>query len=212
MKNFLFISDFDGTITAQDFFKQILLRYAPEKIFNPSGKRGFELLKEALEEVNLKKEDFEKEIAHIPMDPSFVNFYKFVKEIRGDVVILSTGCEYYIKKKLKLEGIENIKIIANKGFFKEGKFKLERNEDRNFEENKENIFGLSKEKVVLYYKNKYEKIVYAGDSYVDFKACCKADLIFAKGNLAKILKMLKINFYEFEKFSHVEKIISGVFK
>ncbi len=80
MKPFLFISDFDGTITAQDFFKQIYLRYDPEKIFNPSGKRGFKLLKETLEGTNLKEEDFEKEIVHIPMDPSFVNFYEFLKK------------------------------------------------------------------------------------------------------------------------------------
>ena len=209
MKPFLFISDFDGTVTAQDFFKQILLRYNPEKIFNPSGKRGFELLKETLEGANLKQEEFEKEIAYIPMDPSFVNFCEFVKKTGGDVLILSTGSRYYIEKKLELEGFKNIKIIANEGFFEDEKFKFERNGNKNF---KENIFGLNKEKVVLYYKNKYEKIVYAGDSYVDFKASCEADLIFAKGNLAKILKMLKINFYEFNVFSDVKKIISCIFK
>ena len=205
MKSFLFISDFDGTITAQDFFKQILLRYDPEKIFNPTGKRGFELLKETLEGINLKQEEFEKEIEHIPMDLSFIKFYKFFNKNLGDILILSAGSKYYIEKKLGLQGLKNLKIIANEGFFKNGKFKLKKNEEEKF---KEDEFGVSKEKVVLYYKNKYEKIAYAGDSYVDFKASCKADLIFAKANLAKILKMFNMKFNEFKNFSDITKYFS----
>ena len=154
MKDFLFITDFDGTITAQDFFNQILFRFEHYKAFFSEKKSGFELLKEVFESANLTEKQFEEEIKHIPMDPSFFNFCKFIKKIGGDILILSAGFSYYIEKKLELQGIKNVKVLANPSYFENGTFKMFKLKDERFY-SKEH--GIDKEKVVLYYKKNMKK-------------------------------------------------------
>ena len=207
MKPFLFITDFDGTITAQDFFLQIMYRYQHDRIFSKDKKRGVELLSSVLEEVDLTKEQFLEEIKYIPMDKTFIDFYRFFKKIGGDILVLSAGSKYYIEKKLKLEGIEDILICANGGNFEDGSFKFYTNKDERFFCP---VFGVDKKKVISIYKEKYEKIFYAGDSYVDFDACRIADFRFAKKNLVDILKKFKLKFYEFENFDDIRKKINNL--
>lgn len=202
MKSFLFITDFDGTITAQDFVYQIMYRYEHDKIFSKDKKRGVELLSSVFYESGLTEEEFLKEIKYIPMDRTFVSFFRFIKENGGDVLVLSAGAKYYIKKKFSFEGIENIEVFANDLVFENGHFKFLVNEDRRFYSP---VFGIDKEKVVAAYKEKYEKIFYAGDSYVDFYASKLADFIFAKKNLVKILKMFNLKFFEFENFDDIRE-------
>ncbi len=205
MKSLLFITDFDGTMTAQDFFEQILYRHEHAKVFCETNKNGFELLKDVLEGANLNQEQFEEEVKHIPLDPNFKEFVDFIKKIGGDVLILSAGAKYYIEKKLKFEGILDVDVIANVGKFESGRFKFLKIDDEKFYSKE---YGVDKKNVVKFYKDKYEKIAYAGDSYVDFEACKLADFIFAKRNLVKILNMFNIKFYKFENFKDIKiKII-----
>ncbi len=202
MKPFLFITDFDGTVTAQDFVYQIMYRYEHDKIFSKDKKRGVELLSSVFYESGLTEEEFLKEIKYIPMDRTFVPFFKFVKEKGGDVLVLSAGAKYYIKKKFSFEGIEDIEVFANDLVFENGHFKFLVNENKNFHCP---VFGINKEKVVASYKEKYKKIFYAGDSYVDFYASKLANFIFAKKNLVKILKMFNLKFFEFENFDDIRE-------
>ena len=202
MNKFLFITDFDGTITAQDFFLQILYRYEHEKIFSSKKKSGVELLSDVLENSNLSEIEFIEEIKHIPMDKEFIYFSDFIKKQGLDLLILSAGSSYYIEKKLYFEGVKNFKLLSNGGAFVDGNFKFLANEDEKFFCP---VYGIDKEKVVLFYKKKYDRIFYAGDSVVDFYAAKLADYIFAKKKLAEILKMFKIDFFEFKNFKDIQK-------
>lgn len=205
---FLFVADFDGTITAQDFYIQILYRYEHNKIFSNYKKRGVELLIDVLQGANLTEKEFLKEIEHIPIDPYFSSFCSFIKEAGGDLLILSAGCKYYIEKKLDMVGVKNVKIVANDGVFENGRFKFLRNEDERFYCK---TYGIGKYKVINFYKQKYDSIFYAGDSFVDFKACKMCDVRFAKKNLAKILSMFCLDFYEFKSFKDIENILINYF-
>ena len=208
MKSFLFITDFDGTITAQDFFQQILYRYEHNKIFDKNKKNGFELLLDVFQGANLNEKEFEEEVKHIPLDPNFAGFCKYVKSLGGDVLILSAGSKYYIEKKLEFEGIKGVEILANGGIFENGKFKFVKSEQEMFYDEE---FGINKKSAVLHYKAKYKKIAYAGDTYVDFEACKASDLIFAKGKLAKILNIFNINFNIFQDFSDIVRVLSSLY-
>ncbi len=201
---FLFVADFDGTITAQDFYKQIMYRYEHNKIFSDYKKRGVELLVDVLQGANLTEKEFLKEVKHIPTDPHFPSFCSFIKKIGGDLIILSAGCRYYIEKKLSMMGIEDVKIIANDGVFENGRFKFLKNKDERFYCK---TYGIEKYKVISFYKPKYDSLFYAGDSFVDFKACKICDVRFAKKNLAKILSMFCLDFYEFKNFKDIENIL-----
>ena len=204
MKHFLFISDFDGTMTPQDFFLQIMYRYEHDKIFSSSLKSGFELLSDVFGNIDLSEDDLQKEIEHIPLDPYFVDAVKLVRSCGGDFLILSAGCKYYIERKLKAEGINNIDIIANDGFYKNGGIELIKDREGSFYCEK---FGIDKEKVVKHFRGKYETIAYAGDSFVDFDACKLCDFKFSRGRLDSILNLFAIDHYGFKNFSDIVNIL-----
>lgn len=208
MKKFLFISDFDGTMTSQDFFLQIMYRYQHDRVFSNSLKSGFELLSDVFSNANLSEGDLQKEIEYIPLDPHFFKTVDLVRDLGGDFLILSAGCKYYIERKLKSEGIFGIDIISNDGFYENGGIKLLRNVNDRFYSKK---FGIDKEKVVRYFKDKYETIAYAGDSSVDFDACRICDYRFSKGNLDNILNIFSIDHYSFKNFFDITNILKNKF-
>ncbi len=210
MEKFLFITDFDGTVTAQDFFQQIMFRYKPKKAFVSENKRGFELLSEVFSGLNLTEAELLDEIKHAPIDFSFADFVKFVKRIGGKVLILSAGAKYYVENKLRFEGlIDEVEIIANESFYYDGGIKLIRDENSRFYDEQ---FGIDKLKIVKYYKTKFSTLAYAGDSYVDFDGCRLCDFRFAKKNLAKILDLFYIKHMKFINFSEIELILKKNFE
>ena len=209
MKRFLFISDFDGTMTSQDFFLQIMYRYQHSKVFSNNWKSGFDLLSDVFSSINLSEDELQNEIEHIPLDPYFVDVVNLVRNCGGDFLILSAGCKYYIERKLKSVGIDDVDIIANNGIYKNGGIELIRDRDSRFYSEK---FGIDKEKVVEYFRDKYEVIAYAGDSFVDFEACKLCDLKFSKGRLDNILNLFSIDHYNFKNFSEIVKILNDKLK
>ncbi len=208
MKRFLFISDFDGTMTSQDFFLQIMYRYEHDRAFSNSLKSGFELLSDVFSNINLSESDLQKEIEYIPLDPYFARAVNLVRKLGGDFLVLSAGCEYYIERKLKSEGIYDVDIISNHGFYEDGGIKLVKNVNDRFYSEK---FGIDKQKVILYFRDKYDIIAYAGDSYVDFDACRICDVRFSKGKLDNILNMFSIDHYSFKNFSDIVNILKDKF-
>ncbi len=209
MKRFLFISDFDGTMTSQDFFLQIMYRYQHSKVFSNDWKSGFDLLSDVFGSINLSEDELQNEIENIPLDPYFVDAVNLVRNCGGDFLILSAGCKYYIDRKLKSVGINNMDIIANDGVYKNGGIELIRDKNDRFYSEK---FGIDKERVVKYFRDKYEVIAYAGDSFVDFEACKLCDLKFSKGRLDNILNLFAIDHYNFKNFSEIVKILNDKLK
>lgn len=212
MEKFLFITDFDGTITAQDFFWQIIYRYKPEKAFFRTKKRGLAMLSEIFSNLNLTEAEILDEIKHVAFDPSFVDFVRFINEHGGKVLILSAGARYYIENKLKFENLSenDVDIIANNSFYDKtsGSIKFVENKHNEFYDE---VFGINKLKIVQYYREKFDVLAYAGDSYVDFDACRLCDFKFAKKNLHKILNMFYIKNSEFVNFSQIKSILEDKF-
>lgn len=207
MKNFLFITDFDGTVTAQDFFIQVLYRYKPKKAFLKSSERGFSLLSEIFNNLNLTETEILNEIKHVAFDFSFFDFVKFIKEKGGEVLVLSAGARYYVENKLKMENLyDDVQIIANDSFYneKDGGIKLIRNENNRYYDE---VFGINKLKIVEFYRDKFKTLAYAGDSYVDFDACRLCDYKFSKGNLSRILNTFHLEHFNFNNFSEVKEFL-----
>lgn len=212
MKKFLFITDFDGTVTAQDFFLQILYRYKPEKAFFKTKKRGFELLSDVFSGLNLTESELLDEISHVAFDPSFIDCVKFIKNSGGKVLVLSAGAHYYVKNKLKMEKLDDfVDIVANESIYNEedGGIKLIKNEQHMFHDE---VFGVNKLKIVEYYRRKFEVLAYAGDSYVDFDACRLCDFRFTKNNLAKICDMFYVEHRKFDNFLEVKVALEEEFE
>lgn len=209
MKDILLLTDFDGTITGQDFYKQILFRYEHKKLFKKFPKfmkreyTCLEFLGEVFKDMNLSEEELLDEIEKIPLDPYFNETVDILKEKNNDIIIVSAGCEYYIKQKLK-DILEKIEIIAIKGEYKDRGLKFTIDKKYRYFSNET---GIDKKKVILNYKGKYKKIIYAGDSIPDFEAAKEADIIFAKDKLEMMLKKENIKYNKFITYNDIKKHI-----
>lgn len=206
MKKFLFISDFDGTITMQDFYHQILFRYEHEKVFTRylAFKRGeiscLSFLSEVFADMGLTEDELIEEIKCIPVDPGFKRLVLKIQKLGFDVVILSAGNKYYIEKTLELLDLHNIRVISSNGVYDNGGIKTTQNKDDEFYSED---YGINKEEAFDHLSKMYEKVAYAGDGSLDFPACKKADYKFAKSTLESLLKREGMQYTQFSCFDEI---------
>lgn len=206
MKKFVFISDFDGTLTEKDFYKIIMEDYLKEesadryKDWKSKKIKDIDYLGYVFKNIRRNEDEIYEDIMKISIDPCAKEFIENIKNAGGDFAIVSAGTSYYIDKVCEKNGIEDVDIYSNKGMFKDNGIHFLLEEDSVFYSE---IYGIDKLKVVKSIKEKYEKIFYAGDSEPDVKAALIADVVFAKGELVDLLKEQKKEFIEFENFSEV---------
>jgi 2,3-diketo-5-methylthio-1-phosphopentane phosphatase len=206
MKDFIFISDFDGTLTDEDFYFVIMKKFLGEKgreIYRDwtSGKMTvFEFLKVIFGSTNESEEEILKAVKDIKFDTYAKNFIKSVREANGDFLILSAGCNYYISKLLEYLEIKDVKVISNNGAYEDGRIIMTADKNSPFYSE---TYGVDKALVVEHYKKLYPKLYYAGDSEPDFNASKKADITFARGHLQKMLQSSGHTFVAVDNFNEV---------
>ena len=206
MKDFAFISDFDGTLTKKDFYKILSETYYKEElvpIFN-SWKNGEmkdrEYLNYVFNNVHRSESQLDADILNIAFDPHAKTFIDEVKAAGGDFIVISAGTSYYIDKVFEKNNIEGVDIYSNKGVFKDNGIHFDLDEHSEFYSDS---YGIDKLIVVEKLKVNYKKIFYAGDSTPDLKPALISDVVFAKGKLVNLLKKEKKEFIEFEDFSEL---------
>lgn len=206
MKEFVFVSDFDGTLTGNDFYKIISETYLKEKyppLFK-AWKRGEmkdrEYLSYVFNNISRTEEEIYQDIINIPLDPNAKAFISKVQSAGGDFIIVSAGTSYYVEKVLKYHDIQGVKVFSNKGVFKDNGIYFDLNEKDEYYSDR---YGIDKLLVVEQIKKQYKKVFFAGDSGPDVKPASISDFVFAKGELIHLLKEENIDFVEFKDFSEL---------
>ena len=207
MKDTCFLCDFDGTITEKDGLNLFFSRHAEkgwlqiEKLWENNKISSKECLQKEFELVpNLSAELISAHIKTILPDSYFKKFYEYARLNGADVYIVSGGADYFINKTLELYNIKGINVISNHFELNENGFSLSFPND-----NSECSLGAGtcKCSVLKKMKKKYKKVVYAGDGISDFCVCSKADLLFAKGQLAEYCLANGIPHVKFESFKDI---------
>jgi 2-hydroxy-3-keto-5-methylthiopentenyl-1-phosphate phosphatase len=211
MNKWAFVSDFDGTISKQDFYWLVINKYFPEgqELFD-KWKRAelldIDFLSEVFASIHQDEDQIIADILSIPIDEHVPSFIKKVQENNGDFYVLSAGTDYYIYHILKKYGIHNVKVFSNEGYFHE------KNVLMNIDENHRHYskrYGIDKSKVILELREQYEHVYFAGDSEPDSHPAAHADVTFAKDGLQDILKEKQIPFVAVETFAEIETYLRG---
>jgi len=208
MKKFAFVSDFDGTLSSKDFYHIIIEKYMGNEgkelytEWKKTKKINVEFLNKVFGSTNLSEKEIYDEIIQIPLDKYAKEFINKIKENNGDFYIVSAGTSYYIKILLEHFGIKDVPVISMEGVYSNGGIKII--PDPNSEYFSE-VFGLDKRKVVESIKKDYNYLIFAGDSEPDLEAAKTADLVYARGELAELLRKENINFTVFSDFKEIEK-------
>lgn len=206
MKDFIFISDFDGTITAKDFYWILLDDYIGQKgidyyhEWKKTGKIGIEFLNKVFTWHTFTEDERLEALSKVSIDKDLERIVDFVTEGGGDFHILSAGFRYYINDALKKRDLSHLHVITNEGTFRDSTFIMEPDASSPFYSP---VYGVDKEKAALHYKKDCKKLYFAGDSEPDFWAAQHADIIFAKHELAHILDDKGISYYKYESFADI---------
>lgn len=206
MKNFVFVSDFDGTLTDKDFYKIITDEYLKDECkemyqdWRAKKIKDIDYLGYIFKNIRRNEEEIYEDIMRIIIDPYAKDFINNIKEAGGDFIVVSAGSSYYIDKVFEKHGIDGVEIYSNKGTFKDKGIHFVLDETS---EVYSPIYGIDKAKVIAKLRGKYEKVFYAGDSEPDFKAAILADVVFARGGLIELLQNDRRSFIEFKNFTEI---------
>jgi len=207
MREFIFFSDFDNTITNKDFYKIVIEKHLGEKgiqLYNDwkaKKMKDVDFLNMVFSSMDSSEEEVISDILTIPFDMDAHSLIKEIKEAGGDFIILSAGADYYIKELLEYYGIEGVKIISNPSEYRDGGIHIMQDYDSPYYSD---VYGVDKALVVKDFKDKAKRIFYAGDSGPDLKAAEQADIIFAKGTLQKLLKDEGYPFIPINSFKEIK--------
>lgn len=210
MKKFVFVSDFDGTLTEKDFYQIIIDEYFKEegaklyKAWKNNEYKDIDFLGLIYKAINRDEEEILEDILSIPLDIYAKEFIEKVKSSGGDFVVLSAGTSYYIDRIFENKGITGVEVISNEGYYENKGIYLKIDTESPYHSE---VYGVDKEKVVKGFKYEYEKVYFAGDSAPDLKAALLADVTFAKGVLQDLLRDENHPFIPVENFRQIEEYL-----
>jgi len=210
MKNFVFVSDFDGTISRKDFYWHVIDKYMKEegnlkyKEWKEGKMQDVQFLGHIFKNIGQEKEQIHKDILELEIDPYLHKFIDFIHENNGEFVILSAGSSYYINVILEYFKLDHIMVYSNNAIYKDKGLHYDIDVSNEFYSER---YGIDKKKVVEHLKNKYNRVYYAGDSMPDYEASLLCDLRFATGGLIDIYKEKNVDFYEFSTFEDIEAVL-----
>ena len=203
------ITDFDGTIIKKDFFWYIIEKLMTEEDALPwkdyqAGKiTHFEALNRIFAKIHISEEELHKIILELPVEECFPELVGFCNDNDIDIYIVSAGADYYINVILDFLGIKNsVKLIANESTYskKDGLQMIKLSDDSIFySEN----YGIDKEAVMKFMKNRYELAVFAGDVTPDYKAALWADVVFARGILLELCNQHNTDFIKLDSYCQI---------
>ncbi|RYM05019.1 2,3-diketo-5-methylthio-1-phosphopentane phosphatase [Sporolactobacillus sp. THM7-7] len=209
-KRFLFLSDFDGTLSDKDFFHVIIDRYFQkdaEKLYADWDNKvttDLDYLTRLFQAIDRDEAGIDEDILRIPFDPDAKKVIERVQRAGGDFVVISAGTDYYIKRIFQHYGIQGVKIYSNPGVYSNRGIRLQPDpESRYYSE----MYGIDKAKIVRDLMKDYEIVYFAGDSRPDLEAAMLADTAFAKGKLQGLLEAENHPYVPIGGFADIENYL-----
>jgi 2,3-diketo-5-methylthio-1-phosphopentane phosphatase len=198
------LCDFDGTVCETEVLGFIFREFAAcgmEQV--DRYQRGeIDMVEEIIETfktISATREEMEEKLNSRKIDEGFLRFMELCEEKGHNLAIVSDGLEWYIEYILRRHGIKGLPLYANKVFFtEEGK----RLEFPWFHEEAPRR-GVCKSRIVRFYKEQYQKVVYIGDGPSDINAVREADVVFARGWLAEYCRENGVRAQEFDSWNEL---------
>jgi 2,3-diketo-5-methylthio-1-phosphopentane phosphatase len=202
------VSDFDGTMTRHDFFKLVIESLLPPGTpdfwaqYRAGAITHFEALQRYFASIRVSEKEVLRVVDGMELDPRLPDAIEALHQAGWKVVVVSAGCDWYIRRLLKQAKVE-MEVHANPGRFEEGKGLL-----MDMPVGSPYLspsLGVSKSGVVQRYLADGSKVAFAGDGFPDAEAArfVVDDLRFARGDLANVLHDEGLPFHSFDVWSDI---------
>lgn len=206
------VSDFDGTMTRQDFYKLALEFLVPPGTpnywagYRTGSMTHFEVLRRYFAAIRASEAEVLEVVDRMELDPELPGAVARLREAGWGVVVASAGCAWYIERLLRAAGV-GVEVHANPGRFEAGRGLL-------LEMPAESPFlspthGVDKARIVRSLLDAGRTVAFAGDGFPDAESArlVPGDLRFARGDLADLFEREGTEFRPFEAWSDVARAL-----
>jgi 2,3-diketo-5-methylthio-1-phosphopentane phosphatase len=207
------VTDFDGTITGNDFYELIATQLLPPETPNYwAGYRAgkithFEALRGNFAAIRADESAVWRIVDRMEIDPGLAAAVEKLRQAHWRVVIASAGCRWYIELLLSRAGVE-IELHANPGRFVAGQgLLMDLPRDSPYFSP---THGIDKAGIVRHHLAAGSVVAFAGDGFPDIDAArlVQPDLRFARGDLAQVLTSSGQQFRPFLVWSEIAQALT----
>jgi 2,3-diketo-5-methylthio-1-phosphopentane phosphatase len=208
----IFVSDFDGTFTRQDFYRLIL----EENLVPPDtpnfwleyvqGRMShFEALQATFDAARIGEPELERLVGRMEPDPAVRTELFALRERGWEVVIASAGCLWYIERILRALDID-VEVHANPGRVQDGRLRMEPALHSPFHGLDA---GIDKAAIIRHARTRAPFVAYAGDGLSDIPPSLLVNprARFARGMLADALHAQELPCRLFERWSEITRAL-----
>lgn len=183
--------DFDGTISQRDVLDELIRKFAKNDSWRLIEERwatgvigSFDCLREEFALLRVSAPELADFVRKIPIDPGFNDLVEILNSMGVPVAILSDGVERFIRLILLQNGFSNIPIYANRIAHRGDRLSLRCHLRSSLCES-----GAAHCKcgTAARIGQTTKRSIYIGDGRSDLCPAHKADVVFAKGVLAREL-------------------------
>lgn len=210
----ILVSDFDGTMTANDFYKLAVARLlkpedlAPWTEYRAGRLTHFQALRLIFGRIRASEAALLELVRDMDPDPLLADSVARLKAAGWRVAVASAGCAWYIRRILDGLGLGGaVEVHANPGApAPDGSLRMDMPEGSPFlcEET-----GVDKEGVVKHHQRQGSVVAFAGDGFADLPAALAVApaLRFARADLAQALAERGEDFRPFDRWSEVAEAL-----
>jgi 2-hydroxy-3-keto-5-methylthiopentenyl-1-phosphate phosphatase len=204
--------DFDGTLAGRDVLDDLIRRFSRDdswKMIEERWQAGLigsrQCLEQQLALLDLSNEELNAFLDSVPLDPGAVGLLKFLEKFEVPAAILSDGIDRFIRKIIRRHGVTNLPVRSN----------TIRRKGRSMElhcpHSKESCSSASahcKCGSAEAIGDVNRGTIYIGDGRSDLCASRKADFVFAKNVLARLLDEEGIPYVRYATLADVQHVLS----
>ncbi len=208
--SFKIFVDFDGTISQKDVGEQMFLRFGDVEKANEIAVKWMNFTLKATDAwtqtcntvKDFNHDEFDTFLNEIKIDEGFKNFFGWCGKNGYEIKVLSDGFDYYIKKFLLREGLQNLEVHTNTLAFGTNN---ELKPIFPFTDEECSKCANCKRNHILNFSGDDDYTVYIGDGFTDFCPAQFCDFVFAKGSLLKYCEKNRITYFPYTTFNDVLK-------
>jgi 2-hydroxy-3-keto-5-methylthiopentenyl-1-phosphate phosphatase len=208
----LLVSDFDGTMTREDFYQLTIKNLLPADVpdywvdYRAGRITHFQALQAYFGAIRADEPTVRAIVERMQLDPKIAAGVDDLDRAGWDVVITSAGCAWYIQILLAEAGVD-VPVHANPGRFEEGRGLLM--EPPAPGPYFSATLGVDKAAVVRQGMLDHRRVAFAGDGFPDLVAArlVPEPLRFARADLAQALDREGLGFQPFTCWSEIARTL-----